>query len=82
MPFVEQEESLEYKTINGKKVPVYKPRVEVTIKHIGTGREYMSDMEAQADVDSPLTDTKKEHISRSVHIKVQSIPLGAGTNTV
>ena len=42
----------------------------------------MSDMEAQADVDSPLTDTKKEHISRSVHVKIQSIPLGAGTNTV
>ena len=82
MPFVEQEESFDQKIINGKKVPVYKPRVEVTIKHIGTGREYMSDMEAQADVDSPLTDTKKEHISRSVHIKIQSIPLGAGTNTV
>jgi hypothetical protein len=40
----------------------------------------MSDMEAQADVDSPLTDTKKEHISRSVHIKIQSIPLGTDTN--
>ena len=82
MPFVEQEESIAHKIINGKKVIIYKPRVEVTIKHIGTGREYMSDMEAQADVDSTVTDTKKEHISRSVHIKVQSIPLGAGTNTV
>ena len=81
MPFVEQEESISHKIVNGKKVIVYKPRVEITIKHIGTGREYMSDMEAQADVDSPVTDTKKEHISRSVHIKVQSIPLGAGTNT-
>ena len=81
MPFVEQEESISHKLVNGKKVIVYKPRVEVTIKHIGTGREYMSDMEAQADVDSPVTDTKKEHISRSVHIKVQSIPLGTTTNT-
>ena len=80
MPFVEQEESFDQKIVNGKKVMVYKPRVEVTIKHIGTGREYMSDMEAQADVDSPVTDTKKEHISRSVHIKVQSIPLGNKTN--
>ena len=82
MPFVEQEESISHKIVNGKKVIVYKPRVEVTIKHIGTGREYMSDMEAQADVDSEVTDTKKEHISRSVHVKIQSIPLGAGTNTV
>ena len=81
MPFVEQEESISHKIVNGKKVIVYKPRVEVTIKHIGSGREYMSDMEAQADVDSPVTDTKKEHISRSVHIKVQSIPLGTTTNT-
>ena len=80
MPFVEQEESFDEKIINGKKIPVYKPRVEVTLKLIGTGREYMSDMEAQADVDSPLTDTKKEHISRSVHIKIQSIPLGTDTN--
>ena len=80
MPFVEQEESISHKIVNGKKVIVYKPRVEVTIKHIGSGREYMSDMEAQADVDSAVTDTKKEHISRSVHIKVQSIPLGTTTN--
>ena len=82
MPFVEQEESFDKKIVKGEAVLIYKPRVEVTIKHIGTGREYMSDMEAQADVDSPLTDTKKEHISRSVHVKIQSIPLGAGTNTV
>ena len=81
MPFVEQEESISHKNLDGKKLILYKPRVEVTIKHIGTGREYMSDMEAQADVDSAVTDTKKEHISRSVHIKVQSIPLGTTTNS-
>ena len=80
MPFVEQEEGYTEQKIDGKTVKVYKPRVEVTIKHLKTGREYMSDMEAQADVDSPVTDTKKEHISRSVHIKVQSIPLGNKTN--
>ena len=81
MPFVEQEESINHKIVDGKKVIVYKPRVEVTIKHIGTGREYMSDMEAQADVDSAVTDTKKEHISRSVHLKVKSIPLGTTKNS-
>ena len=82
MPFIETEASVRYETINGKRVPVITPKTEVTLTNTETGQEYMSDMEAQADVDSPLTDTKKEHISRSVHVKIQSIPLGAGTNTV
>ena len=78
--FVEQEESFEKQTIDGVEVTVYKPRVEVTVKHITTGREYGSDEEAKQDVDNPNTDTKQEDISRSVHIKVQSIPLGGKTN--
>ena len=45
-----------------------------------TGQEYGSDEEAKQDVDDPNTDTKQEDISRSVHIKVQSIPLGGQTN--
>ena len=78
--FVEQEESFEKQTIDGVEVTVYKPRVEVTIKHMTTGQEYGSDEEAKQDVDDPNTDTKQEDISRSVHIKVQSIPLGGKTN--
>tara|TARA_R110002049_G_scaffold67910_1_gene176200 strand:- start:207 stop:452 length:246 start_codon:yes stop_codon:yes gene_type:complete len=78
--FVEQEESFEKQTIDGVEVTVYKPRVEVTIKHMTTGQEYGSDEEAKQDVDNPNTDTKQEDISRSVHIKVQSIPLGGQTN--
>ena len=80
MSFVEQEESFEKQIINGVEVNVYKPRVEVTIKHMTTGQEYGSDEEAKQDVDDPNTDTKEENISRSVHIKVQSIPLGGQTN--
>ena len=80
MPFVEQEESFEDQVIDGKTVKVYKPRVEVTIKHLRTGREYMSDAEAQEDVDSEVTDTTQDDISRSVHIKVQSLPIGGKTN--
>ena len=34
MPFVEQEEHYEDQILDGKKVKVYKPRVEVTIKHL------------------------------------------------
>ena len=80
MPFVEQEEHFEDHVIDGKPVKIYKPRVEVTIKHLRTGREYMSDAEAQEDVDSPVTDTTQEDISRSVHVKIQGLPLGNKTN--
>jgi len=80
MPFVETEESFEKQTIDGVEVTVYKPRVEVTVKHLKTGQEYGSDEEARQDIDDPNTDTKEEDISRSVHIKVQSIPLGGKTN--
>jgi len=78
--FVEQEESFEKQIIDGVEVTVYKPRVEITVKHMITGQEYGSDEEAKQDVDNPNTDTKQEDISRSVHIKVQSIPLGGQTN--
>ena len=80
MPFVEQEESFEDQVIDGKKVKVYKPREEETIKHLKTGREYLSDAEAQEDVDSPVTDTTQDDISRNVHVKIQGLPLGSKTN--
>ena len=80
MPFVEQEESFEDQVIDGKKVKVYKPRVEVTIKHLKTGREYLSDEEAKADVDSPVTDTTQEDISRNVNVIVGPSAFGNKTN--
>jgi len=80
MPFVEQEESIINEIIDGKQVAVYKPRVEVTLKNLETGQEYISDAEALSDVQNPNTSTKAEHISRSVHVKVISLPLGASVN--
>ena len=80
MPFVEQEEHFEDHVVDGKPIKVYKPRVEVTIKHLKTGKEYMSDAEAQEDVNNPVTDTTQDDISRSVHIKIQGLPLGSKTN--
>ena len=80
MPFVEQEQGFEDKIINGKTVKVYKPRVEVTIKHLKTGREYLSDAEAQEDVDSPVTDTTQDDISRNVNVIIEGLPLGNKTN--
>ena len=80
MPFVEQEEGYEEKTVNGTTVKVYKPRVEVTIKHLKTGREYLSDEEAKQDVDSPVTDTTQEDISRNVNVIVGPSAFGNKTN--
>ena len=78
--FVEQEEGFEDKIIDGKSVKVYRPRVEVTIKHLKTGREYLSDAEAKEDVDSPVTDTTQDDISRNVNIVVGPAALGGKTN--
>ncbi len=80
MPFVEQEEHYEDHVIDGKAVKVYKPRVEVTIKHLKTGQEYASDAEAQQDVDNPATDTTKDDISRNVNVIIKGLPLGNKTN--
>ena len=80
MPFVEQEEGYSEQKIDGKTVKVYRPRVEVTIKHLKTGREYLSDAEAQADVDSAVTDTKQEDISRNVNVIVGPHAFGNKTN--
>ena len=78
--FVEQEEGFEDKIIDGKSVKVYRPRVEVTINHLKTGREYLSDEEAKEDVDSPVTDTTQDDISRRVNIVVGPGALGRKTN--
>ena len=80
MPFVEQEEGYTEQKIDGKTVKVYKPRVEVTIKHLKTGKEYNSDKEAEDDINSPVTDTTKEDISRDVNVIVGPSAFGNKTN--
>ena len=82
MPFKEQEAKSEYQVIDGKKVHVITPEVEITLTNTETGTEYMSDKEADDDVDNPSTDTKREHIRRDVHIKVAALKLGADTGKV
>ena len=80
MPFIEQEASSEYIEIDGKKVRYIKPEVEVTITNMETGQEYMSDKEADDDVDNPETDTKREHIRRDVNVKILDLGLGTKSN--
>ena len=82
MPFIEQEAKSEYQVIDGKKTHVITPEVEITLTNMETGQEYMSDKEADDEVDNPSTSTKREHIRRDVHIKVAQINLGAGSGDV
>jgi hypothetical protein len=82
MPFIEQEAKSEYKVIDGKKTHVITPEVEVTLTNTETGKEYMSDQEADDDVNHPDTATKREHIRRDVHIKVAQVFLGADSGDV
>ena len=80
MPFIEQEAKSEYKEIDGKKVHVITPEVEITLTNTETGTEYMSDKEADDDVDNPSTDTKREHIRRDVNVKILDLGLGTKSN--
>jgi len=79
MPFIETKAKSEYQIIDGKKTHVITPECEVTLKNLKSGKEYMSNSEADHDVDNPNSNTKREHISRSVHLKVAAIQLGADT---
>jgi len=79
MPFIEQKAKSEFKIIDGKKTHVITPECEITLTNTATGKEYMSDAEADADVNDSNTNTKKEHIRRDVHLKIAQIKLGAQT---
>ena len=79
MPFIETKAKSEFKMIDGKKTHVITPECEITLTNMATGKEYMSDVEADADVNDSNTDTKREHIRRDVHLKIAQIKLGAQT---
>ena len=79
MPFIETKAKSEYKIIEGKKTHVITPECEVTLTNIKSGKEYMSDAEADHDVNNPNTITKREDIRRDVHLKIAQIKIGAGS---
>ena len=82
MPFIETKAKSRYEIIDGKRTHVITPECEVTLTNLQTGKEYMSDAEADHDVDTPNSNTKREHIRRDVHIKVAAIDLGADSGEV
>ena len=73
MAFIE-EGSVEYVTVDGKKVPVIKCETEVVLRNKETNQEYNSDKEAEDDIANPDTATQREHITRSLKIKVAKMP--------
>ena len=76
-----EEGSVNYTIINGKKVPVVKCETEVVLRNTQTNYEYNSDQEAEDDIANPETDTQREHITRSLKIKVAKMPaLGASSD--
>ena len=80
MAFIE-EGSVEYVEIDGKKVPVVKCETEVVLRNTQTYYEYNSDQEAEDDIANPETDTQREHVTRSLKIKVAKMPsLGAASD--
>ena len=76
-----EEGSVEYVTIDGKEVPVVKCEAEIVLRNTQTNYEYGSDQEAEDDINNPDTDTQREHVTRSVKIKVAAMPpLGASSD--
>ena len=74
--------SVRYETINGKKVPVVECETEVVLRNTQTNYEYNSDQEAEDDIANPETDTQREHITRSLKIKVAAMPpIGAASDS-
>ena len=81
MAFKEEAE-VAYTIINGKKVPVVKCETEVVLRNTQTNYEYNSDKEAEDDIANPATATQKEHVTRSLKIKVAAMPpLGAASDS-
>ena len=80
MAFKEEGE-VNYTIINGKKVPVVKCETEVVLRNTQTNYEYNSDKEEEDDIANPETPTQKEHVTRSLKIKVAAMPpLGAASD--
>ena len=79
MPFKESGAIIDHIEVDGKKFPRYRCETEVTLTNTKTGKEYMSDKEAEDDVKDSNTATKKEDIRRDVKVTVPKIVMGSGT---
>ena len=79
MPFKESGAVIDYIEVEGKKVPRYRCETEVTLTNTKTGKEYMSDKEADHDVGNPNSATQRKDIRRDVKVTVPKMVMGSGT---
>jgi len=79
MPFKEPGTVINYITVKGKQVPEYRCETEITLTNTKTGKEYMSDKEADHDVDNPNSSTQRKDIRRDVKVIVPRLVLGSAT---
>ena len=80
MPFKESGTVIDYiLDTDGKSIPRYRCETEVTLTNTKTGKEYMSDKEADHDVNNPNSATQRKDIRRDVKIIVPRLVLGSGT---
>ena len=70
---------LRHDIIDGKEVPVYSAKVEITVTNTRTGQEYNSHEECQADIDNPETETTEADIRRDVNVIAPNLFSGAAT---
>ena len=73
MPFREKG-SVIVKNVKGQKVEEIESETIITLTNKVTGHEYMSDEEAERDVNDPNTSTKKEDLRRDVTIDIKKMP--------
>ena len=79
MPFKESGTVVDYVEVDGKKVPRYRCETEVTLTNTKTGKEYMSDKEADHDVNNPNSNTQRKDIRRDIKVTVPKMAMGSGT---
>ena len=79
MPFKESGTVVDYVEVDGKKVPRYRCETEVTLTNTKTGKEYMSDKEADHDVNNPNSNTQRKDIRRDIKVTVPKMVMGSGT---
>ena len=79
MPFKESGTVIDYVEVDGKKVPRYRCETEVTLTNTKTGKEYMSDKEADHDDNNPNSATQRKDIRRDVKVTVPKMVMGSGT---
>ena len=63
----------------GKGIEILPVETKITITNTQTGKEYVDEKEALADVEDPATSTEEKHIKRDVAVMVNSLDIFGDT---